>query len=126
MGIASGIMFHVLSILLLLTLAGIFMHCTIRLLALRRRRQEKTNRHHEQGWVGQQRHGVQDGSHLHSEVADEVPTDKPIRIIMVEDDCVDPVHKAVSIPPPVYGNFRDSKVSFVPYTFCHLADTCRG
>ncbi|KAK5063177.1 hypothetical protein LTR84_005254 [Exophiala bonariae] len=121
-GVARNTMFHVLSILLIITLTGIFCHQLIRMFMLiksprRPRRRIAHGRRHATSHRGK-RHG--------GGAADDMPPEKPIQIHMSSDDGFDPDVEmmgdsdampvpAVQHPPPVYGNFRTSTVSlFLP------------
>ncbi|KAL2405828.1 hypothetical protein ABEF95_000356 [Exophiala dermatitidis] len=131
-GIARNTMFHVLSILLILALSGVFCHQLIRMFMLMRRPQgsrykhghghRPSRRHH-----GRRPRGRRNAPHEHGEwtsgvhggIAGEMPPpEKPIQIFMASDD--EPGHAdvealasepAISIPPPppVYGNFRTNR-----------------
>ncbi|KAL2395476.1 hypothetical protein ABEF95_006597 [Exophiala dermatitidis] len=120
-GIARNTMFHVLSILLILALSGVFCHQLIRMFMLMRRprgsrykhRHRPSGRHH-----ARQPRGLRNAPHEHCEwtsgvhggMAGEVPPpEKPIQIFMASDDepgggdieamALAPEH-TVSIPPP--------------------------
>ncbi|KAJ4517663.1 hypothetical protein HRR78_003501 [Exophiala dermatitidis] len=97
-GIARNTMFHVLSILLILALSGVFCHQLIRMFMLMRRprgsrykhRHRPSGRHH-----ARQPRGLRNAPHEHCEwtsgvhggMAGEVPPpEKPIQIFMASDD----------------------------------------
>lgn len=120
-GTAAGVMFHVLMILLILSLTGVFTHSTIRLFMLTKSaKQRRRDRGHTDRWHGQARQT--DGTYF-----GEIPRDTleqydvhlpetPIRVIMAEDEECSLEDKSrgppVKPPPPVYGHFRTSKVIF--------------
>jgi hypothetical protein len=105
-------MFHVLSIFLILTLAGVFFHQLVSMLMLRRRPVKPRHRTaHSSRHQHARRHAREAGL-----VTDELP-EKPIQIHMASDDGLGPdletgEHPAVvRKPPPTYGNTRTSMVS---------------
>lgn len=126
-------MFHVIMILFSLGLAGVFAHCLIRTLMLKREFRDfkaghdqslKGGRRH----IGQIRHIVHPhmenqgwpSGNMNSNVLENFDPKKPIPIFMAGDeeqaldDRMMMMHGAaqetIRMPPPTYGNFRGSKV----------------
>ncbi|KIX06443.1 uncharacterized protein Z518_04419 [Rhinocladiella mackenziei CBS 650.93] len=118
-GVGRNTMFHVLSILLILTLLGVFSHQVIRMLVLMRRprrsRHRTAHKSRRQRARGQARTSRQECANMDTESFDDRPPEKPIQIHMAGDLEFAPDvemgrdHPAIRIPPPVYGNFRTSK-----------------
>lgn len=117
--IAHGLMFHILSVLFILTLAGIFVHSFIRLLMLQKRRRARLDRHRD--WHGTPSRSAGSGS-SRSTTATSVSTfhdpitEKPVPILEGPVEVIQTTprgknKRVVRQPPPVYGNFRESKVS---------------
>ncbi len=105
-------MFHVISILFLLTLTGVFVHQLLRMFMLIRRPQT-TRRRGAQG--SRQRHARgQTRTHrqrTHKPTEREHVPEKPIAVHMTSDTGFGPDIEANPIvrhPPPVYGNLRSS------------------
>lgn len=104
-------MFHVLSLVFILTLMGVFLHSAIRLVMLQKRRRARLARHRD--W-----HGSSSRSGTSSSSADsfeESMSEKPIAVVMGGDEIVTTTprgknKRVIRQPPPVYGNFRGSKV----------------
>ncbi|KIW50232.1 hypothetical protein PV05_11840 [Exophiala xenobiotica] len=108
-GTARGIMFHVLSILLILTLAGVFFHQLVSMLMLRRRPVKPRYRAAHSSRHQHARRQAREAA----PITDELPPEKPIQIHMASDDGLGPdleagEHPAVRKPPPTYGNTRTS------------------
>lgn len=112
-------MFHVLSLVFILILMGVFLHSAIRLVMLQRRRRARQARQRE--WHGSRNgSGSVVSSRSHSEAsvnpfADPI-SEKPIAVVVGGDEVVTTTprgknKKVVRPPPPVYGSFRESKVS---------------
>ncbi len=105
-------MFHVLSILLILTLAGVFFHQLVSMLMLRRRPVKPRYRAAHSSRHQHARRQAREAA----PITDELPPEKPIQIHMASDDGLGPdleagEHPAVRKPPPTYGNTRTSMVS---------------
>ncbi|EXJ85502.1 hypothetical protein A1O1_05866 [Capronia coronata CBS 617.96] len=124
-GVARNTMFHVLSILLILTLTGVFCHQLIRMFMLMRRRprrprhgrSNKARHGHTRNQTCARSRGWTRASTSTSEQSgplEELPPEKPIQIFMATDDNLGPDVEALAWqptirpPPPVYGNFRAS------------------
>ncbi|OAG39576.1 hypothetical protein AYO21_06220 [Fonsecaea monophora] len=113
-GVGRNTLFHVLSILLILTLTGIFIHQLIRMFMLMRR--PKRSRHRTA--AGAQRRpvagharGRRDRRRVQNKRVDDLVLEKPIQIHMATDTGFGPDvenQPAVQFPPPVYGNTRTS------------------
>ncbi|KEF58138.1 uncharacterized protein A1O9_06062 [Exophiala aquamarina CBS 119918] len=108
-GVAGNTAFHVLSILFILSLTGIFCHQLIRMFILIKapRRTRRRAAH------GRRHGGTSHRTKRHGGTADDIPPEKPIQIHMSNDDGfgadVEMIGDApVQYPPPVYGNFRTS------------------
>lgn len=111
-------MFHVLLVLFILCLTGVFAHSALRLFMLSKAAKRQSERNRSDRWHG---HGRDQNRAFFGEIQadpesqhDDLPPEKPIRVILAEDE-EDPVDEssgmsAVKQPPPVYGNFRSSKV----------------
>lgn len=115
-------MFHVLAVAFILILMGVFLHSAIMLVLLQRRRRARLARHRD--W-----HGSHSGSSTVSSsrsrsdssvdpFADPI-SEKPIAVVVGGDEIVTTTprgknKKVIRPPPPVYGNFRESKVSSRP------------
>ncbi|KAK5457248.1 hypothetical protein LTS15_005029 [Exophiala xenobiotica] len=103
-------MFHVLSILLILTLAGVCFHQLVSMLMLRRR---PVKPRHRTAHSSRHQHARRQAREA-GLVTDELPPEKPIQIHMASDDGLGPdletgEHPAVvRKPPPIYGNTRTS------------------
>lgn len=115
--IAHGLMFHILSVLFILKLAGIFVHSFIRLLMLQKRRRARLDRHRD--WHGTPSRSAGSGS-SRSTTATSVSTfhdpitEKPVPILEGPVEVIQTTprgknKRVVRQPPPVYGNFRESK-----------------
>ena len=110
-GIARNTTFHVLSILLILVLTGVFCHQLVRMFML-----IKAPRRHAQTAAQRRRHATRERSRKYRQQVEETIPEKPIQIHMASDhgderdlEAATEVH--VPPPPPVYGNFRGSIVS---------------
>lgn len=111
-------MFHVLSILMILCLAGVFGHALISMIMLvmhppkPKKRVRRTHRAHRS--ISGERVHVKDG----------IPPEQPVAIVMDDDvekgnlelDCKASRVAAIRPPPPVYGNFRGSTVRLIQST----------
>ncbi|KIW15484.1 hypothetical protein PV08_05530 [Exophiala spinifera] len=116
---ARGIMFHVLSILFILTLAGVFFHQFLSMLMLKRDAGKRRRNGTLQSSTHRQRRRRGEGSTLET-AADlhDMPPEKPIQIHMggYDDDGPGPDLEAgtgnpptfLNKPPPTYGNTRTS------------------
>lgn len=110
-------MFHILSILFILGLVGIFLHSFVRLIMLQKRRRVRVVRHRD--WHGTSRSVASSSSRSTADDAsnpfdDPIP-EKPIEIRMGAEEVVTTTprgktKKVIRQPPPVYGNLRESKV----------------
>ncbi|RVX70105.1 hypothetical protein B0A52_06277 [Exophiala mesophila] len=107
-GIARNTTFHVLSILLILVLTGVFCHQLVRMFML-----IKAPRRHAQTAAQRRRHATRERSRKYRQQVEETIPEKPIQIHMASDhgderdlEAATEVH--VPPPPPVYGNFRGS------------------
>lgn len=111
-------MFHVLSVVFILILMGVFLHSAIRLVMLQRRRRARIARHRD--WHGSRSgSGSSTSSRSRSEssvnpFADPI-SEKPIPVVVGGDEIVTTTprgknKKVIRPPPPIYGNFRESKV----------------
>ena len=133
-GVSRNIMFHVVSILFILALTGVFCHQFIRMLMMMRRPPRKA-RHYRTAHRSRRRHAGRQGQHnnrrhdrdghgAQAELDDDMFTEKPIQIHMASDAGFGPdvemaeaetggddQHPAIRPPPPVYGNTRTSMVS---------------
>ncbi|OQV03910.1 hypothetical protein CLAIMM_08884 isoform 2 [Cladophialophora immunda] len=113
-GVGRNTMFHVLSILLILTLTGVFIHQLIRMFMLMRRPRRprhRTTRGTRRRRVAGEARGHRDGRGRQNEQIDDLVLEKPIEIHMATDIGFGPDvedHAAIRIPPPVYGNTRTS------------------
>ncbi len=124
-GIGQGTMFHVLSIILILVLTGVFCHQLISMLMLMRRpkrsRHATTRRGRRRPARRQVNRGPRDWTLTPPRSNDELAPDQPIRIHMATDgesgpDLETGEQPALRQPPPVYGNFRTSMVgAFQPF-----------
>ncbi|EXJ92570.1 hypothetical protein A1O3_01122 [Capronia epimyces CBS 606.96] len=122
-GVARNTMFHVLSILLILTLFGIFCHQLIRMFMLMRRprrsrhRTGYKSRHAHAHARGQTSTRTRRAAGPPAGPVEELPPEKPIQVFMEADDSlgadvdVEAVgsEPSIRLPPPVYGNFRTSR-----------------
>ncbi|KIY01501.1 uncharacterized protein Z520_03053 [Fonsecaea multimorphosa CBS 102226] len=112
--VGRNTMFHVLSILLILTLTGIFIHQLLRMCMLMRRPRRSrhrtahgTRRRHLAGQTG----GRRDRRERQNGRTEDLILEKPIQIHMSTDTGFSPdVENAapIRVPPPVYGNTRTS------------------
>jgi len=111
-------MFHVLSVLFILALAGVFLHSFIRLLMLQKRRRARLARHRD--WHGSSSRSVTSTASRTDTAVSVDPfadplSEKPVHILepvqVIETTPRGKNKKVVRQPPPVYGNFRESKVS---------------
>lgn len=111
-----------MSILLIISLTGVFCHQLIRMFMLiKAPKRPRPRRRVAHG----HRHGTPHRAKRHDGAADDMPPEKPIQIHMSSDDGFDPDVEmagdsdsmptaiAVQHPPPVYGNFRTSTVSLL-------------
>ncbi|OAP57579.1 hypothetical protein AYL99_08317 [Fonsecaea erecta] len=113
-GVGRNTMFHVLSLLLILTLTGIFIHQLIRMFMLMRR--PRRPRHRTTGGtrrrhVAGQARSRRDGRRRQDEPIGDLVLEKPIQIHMATDTSFGPDvenQAAIQPPPPVYGNTRTS------------------
>lgn len=123
-----------MSILLIISLTGVFCHQLIRMFMLiKAPKRARPRRRVAHG----RRHGTPHRTKRHDGAADDMPPEKPIQIHMSSDDGFDPDVEiagdsdsmpaaiAVQHPPPVYGNFRTSTVSFKFFAYRSL-DTTRS
>jgi len=112
-------MFHVLSLLFILALAGVFLHSFIRLLMLQKRRRARRARHRD--WHGSTSRSATSAT-SRSDTATSVDAladhhfEKPTQILEGPEEMIETTprgknKRVVKQPPPVYGNFRESKVS---------------
>ena len=108
-------MFHVISILFLLALAGVFIHQLLRMVMLIRR--PKRSRHRTAAHTSRRRGQVREQTRTRRPRArkpleSELILEKPIPVHMASDTGFGPDVEAhptvVQHPPPVYGNFRTS------------------
>lgn len=118
--IAQGLMFHIISILFILILAGVFLHSSIRLVMLQKRRRARMARHRD--WHGIPRSTTSSSSQSNSKTSinpfDDPALEKPIQISMGAEEIVTTTprgknKKVIRQPPPVYGNMRESRVRFL-------------
>lgn len=115
--VAVGLMFHILSIIVILILGGVFLHSVARMIMLQKRRKARKCRRRTRRENGNQcaderdlRHGLE---------GDDAVPDSPIQVTIVGDETspgsrLDLDSNPVEVPPPIYGNFRTSRVSISP------------
>lgn len=114
-------MFHVLSVLFILALAGVFIHSFIRLLMLQKRRTARLARHRD--WHGSSSRSATSTSSRSDATTRVDPfavpiSEKPVQILegpveVIESTPRGKNKRVVRQPPPVYGQFRESKVSLL-------------
>ncbi|EXJ70300.1 uncharacterized protein A1O5_06368 [Cladophialophora psammophila CBS 110553] len=113
-GVGRNTMFHVLSILLILALTGIFIHQLIRMFMLMRRprrSRHRTTHGSRRRHATRQTRGHRDDRGRQNQQIDELVLEKPIQIHTAEDTGFGPdveCQAAIRPPPPVYGNTRTS------------------
>ncbi|KAK5950550.1 hypothetical protein OHC33_008493 [Knufia fluminis] len=124
---AHGLMFHVLSVLFILALAGVFIHSFIRLLMLQKRRTARLARHRD--WHGSSSRSAtstssrSDATTRVDPFADPI-SEKPVQILegpveVIESTPRGKNKRVVRQPPPVYGQFRESKRMNPEMVFWH-------
>ncbi|KAJ9609003.1 hypothetical protein H2200_006774 [Cladophialophora chaetospira] len=111
-GIAKNTMFHVISILFLLSLTGVFVHQLLRMFILIRRPRRSRHRTAHGSRRGHTRGQTRTTrQRTRKPIEPEHVPEKPIPIHMTSDTGFGPdveAHPIVQPPPPVYGNFRGS------------------
>lgn len=119
--VAAGLMFHILSIIVILVLGGVFIHSIVRMVMLQKRRKARKYRQRTRRQVDNQSGSELGRTQGSGSLVDVVP-EIPIQVSMVGDEtspqsksCVG--SKSVKLPPPVYGHTRNSRVSSTTSVF---------
>lgn len=120
-------MFHILSVLFILGLAGVFLHSSIRLVMLQKRRRARLARHRD--WHGSQSRSAtsassRSGSESLTKIFADPEVGKPVAIAMGPEEVLTTTprgknRKVIRQPPPVYGNLRESKRMNPEMVFWH-------
>lgn len=115
--VGSGLMFHILCILFILALVGVFLHSAISMVMLQKRRRARLARHRD--WHGSSQRSSSNSSEsqltAHARIHSGTSSEKPVEIKMGAEEIVTATprgknKKVIRQPPPIYGSFRGSKV----------------
>lgn len=116
-------MFHILCILFILGLVGVFLHSSISTMMLRKRRRARQARHRD--WHGSSGRSSSTSSESNLTSNDHtraMMSEKPIEIREGAEEIVTVTprgrnKRVIRQPPPVYGSFRGSKVCYSIWLF---------